>query len=129
VEGFESALARGAAYLDAGADALFIEGPTELAQLKAIAASFGNRAPLLHNLVEGARSPVHTASGLDELGYRVALYPAMLVHLFAKIAPLYLARLLREGGTYGFRDQLLDLPAINDLLGAARMLEAAGQYE
>jgi 2-methylisocitrate lyase-like PEP mutase family enzyme len=128
VEGFEAALERSAVYLEAGADALFIEGPTELEQLKTIAASFGARAPLVHNLVEGARSPVHTAAELDALGFRIALYPAMLVQLLVKLAPLYLARLAREGGTHGFRDQLLDLDGINALLGTPQLLDEAARY-
>jgi 2-methylisocitrate lyase-like PEP mutase family enzyme len=128
VEGFESALERGALYLEAGADALFIEGPTKLEQLETIAASFGARAPLVHNLADGARSPVETAAELAALGYRIALYPAMLVQLFVKLAPVYLARLAREGGTHGFREQLVDLEGINALLGAPRMLEEAARY-
>jgi hypothetical protein len=52
----------------------------------------------------------------------------MLVHLFAKLAPRYLARLAREGGSYGFREELLDLKNMNELLGTARMLEEAQKY-
>jgi 2-methylisocitrate lyase-like PEP mutase family enzyme len=115
-------------YLEAGADALFIEGPTELEQLKTIAASFGARVPLVHNLVEGGRSPVHTAAELDTLGYQIALYPAMLVQLLVKLAPLYLERLAREGGTHRFREQLLDLDSINALLGAHQLLDEAARY-
>jgi 2-methylisocitrate lyase-like PEP mutase family enzyme len=128
VEGFEAALERGAAYLDAGASALFIEGPTDCVQMKRIAEVFGSRAPLVHNLVEGGHSPVHTASQLQQLGFRVALYPAMLVHLFAKLAPPYLARLAREGGSYRFREELLDLQDMNGLLGTAQMLDEARRY-
>jgi len=128
VEGFEAAIERGAAYLGAGADALFIEGPTDCVQMKRIAEVFGSRVPLVHNLVEGGNSPVQTASQLQELGFRVALYPAMLVHLFAKLAPLYLARLAREGGSSGFTDQLLDLEGMNELLGTARLLEETREY-
>jgi 2-methylisocitrate lyase-like PEP mutase family enzyme len=128
VEGFEAALERGAAYLEAGADALFIEGPTELVQMKRIAEVFGGRVPLVHNLVEGGHSPVQTASQLQEFGVRVALYPAMLVHLFAKLAPMYLARLAREGGSSGFADQLLDLQGMNEMLGTARLLDEARGY-
>jgi len=127
VEGFDSALQRAAAYLDAGADALFIEGPRELAQMTTIARAFPD-VPLVHNLVEGGRSPVSTAAELVQLGYRIALHPAMLVHLFAKIAPAFLERLTLEGGTAGFQHEILDLDGINALLGAAESLEESQRY-
>ena len=61
--------------------------------MRTIAARFAARVPLVHNLVEGGRSPVSNAAQLQEVGYRVALYPAMLAHLFARQAETYLRRL------------------------------------
>lgn len=128
VEGFEAALERAERYVDAGADLLFVEAPATREQMRTIAARFGSRVPLVHNLVEGGRSPVANAAELQDVGYRVGLYPAMLAHLFARQAEIYLRRLMEEGGTTSFAGELHDISSINALLGAPQMLELAARY-
>ncbi|HEU4531778.1 MAG TPA: isocitrate lyase/phosphoenolpyruvate mutase family protein, partial [Steroidobacteraceae bacterium] len=128
VEGFEAALERAARYVDAGADLLFVEAPATREQMRTIAARFGSRVPLVHNLVEGGRSPVANAAELQDVGYRVGLYPAMLAHLFARQAEIYLRRLMEQGGTTAFAGELHDISSINALLGAPQMLELAARY-
>lgn len=128
LEGLGAAMDRAEAYLEAGADLLFIEGPRQATEMADIATRFATRVPLVHNMVEGGGTPLRTAAELDALGFRVALHPSMLVHLFAAQAPVFLARLAREGGTDGFADELLDLQRMNRLLGAEELLELAQQY-
>jgi 2-methylisocitrate lyase-like PEP mutase family enzyme len=128
VEGFEAALERAGRYVEAGADLLFVEAPSTREQMCTIAARFAARVPLVHNLVEGGRSPVATAAELHEVGYRVGLYPAMLAHLFARQAEIYLRRLQEEGGTTAFAGELHDIESINRLLGAPELLELAARY-
>ncbi len=128
LEGLDSALERAEAYLEAGADLLFIEGPRSVEEMERTASRFAARVPLVHNLVEGGGSPLRDAAALDRLGFRVALYPSMLVHLFARQAPEFLARLAAEGSTDGFADALLDLQEINGVLGADTLLARAARY-
>lgn len=128
VEGANAAVDRAAAYLEAGADALFIEGPRTVAQMRFIAAHFGGRVPLLHNMVEGGDTPIRTAAELAPYGIRMALYPAFLVHFFAHRAPTMLAQLSADGGSDGMRDSLSDLRSMNELLGAADLLARAARY-
>lgn len=128
VEGLDAALERAELYLAQGADALFIEGPRSVEQMQAIAERFGGRAPLLHNMVEGGGTPLATAAELEPYAIRIALYPAMLVHMFATQAPKYLARLAAHGGTSSFGHELSNLTAMNDLLGAAELLDDSQRY-
>ena len=128
VEGFDAALERAERYVEAGADLLFVEAPSTVEQMRTISARFGSRVPLVHNLVEGGRSPVANATELQDVGYRVGLYPAMLAHLFARQAELCLRRLQEEGGTTAFAGELYDIASINELLGAPGMLELAARY-
>lgn len=128
VEGFDAALERAERYVEAGADLLFVEAPSTVEQMRTISARFGSRVPLVHNLVEGGRSPVANAAELRDVGYRVGLYPAMLAHLFARQAELCLRRLQEEGGTTAFAGELYDIASINELLGAPGMLELAARY-
>lgn len=126
VEGFGPALARAAAYAEAGADWVFYEGPDTVEQMRAVAAAV--RRPLVHNLVEGGRTPVTRVDQLADLGYKVALHPGFLVHLFTALAPPMLARLRADGTSDALRDRLLDLGRVNALLGADELLAAAARY-
>src|SRR5271169_5615107 len=71
--GLDEALRRGEAYLNAGADVLFIESPESEDELARIGRSFD--APLLANMVEGGRTPLLSAQRLEELGFRIAIFP------------------------------------------------------
>ena len=115
-------------YLEAGADALFIEAPQSVAQMQQIGRQFGGRTPLVHNLVEGGNSPVTGSAGLQQLGYRLALYPAALLHQFVPAAQALLQVIANTGSTASLRSQLYELGDMNRVLGAEQLLAAAGQY-
>ncbi len=127
VNGFADALERAERYLEAGADALFIEAPTSRAQMEEIASRFAHRVPLVHNLVEGGGSPIDDADGLQALAYRIALYPAALLHLFVPQAQALLEHIRSKGSTRDRRD-LIDLDRINAVLGAPQLLQQAQRY-
>ncbi len=126
VEGFDAALERAVAYAEAGADWVFVEGPETVEQMRTIAQHV--HVPLVHNLVEGGRTPVTRIDELAGLGYRVGLHPAFLVHLLTATAPAMLARLRADGTSDALRDRLLDLGRVNALLGADALLADAERY-
>jgi 2-methylisocitrate lyase-like PEP mutase family enzyme len=128
VNGFDDALERAERYLEAGADALFIEAPATTEQMREIGRRFSARVPLVHNLVEGGNSPVQTAAQLESLGYRVALYPAALLHGFTPRAQQLLQVIRRTGSTESVRDTLYQLADMNQLLGASELLAAGQRY-
>ncbi|HET7387429.1 MAG TPA: oxaloacetate decarboxylase [Nocardioidaceae bacterium] len=74
VNGLDDALRRGSAYLDAGADVLFVEAPQTEAEVERVAREFSG-APLLFNWVEGGRTPPLTVHELGELGFRLVIFP------------------------------------------------------
>ena len=129
VNGFEDAMERAERYLEAGADALFIEAPASIEQMRAIGSYFGDRVPLVHNLVEGGNSPVESAWELEPLGYRIALFPASLLHLFVPAARQLLSELQAQGHLRDLRDRMTDLGEINELLGAEALLAAGKHYQ
>lgn len=71
-EGLDAACDRAIAYLEAGADVIFVEAPENADEMREIA----RRVPGLHiaNMVEGGRTPIRSRQELGELGYAVALY-------------------------------------------------------
>jgi 2-methylisocitrate lyase-like PEP mutase family enzyme len=128
VNGFEDALERAERYLEAGADALFIEAPATIEQMHEIGRRFAARVPLVHNLVEGGNSPLQSAAQLESLAYRVALYPAALLHGFTPRAQQLLEVIRRTGSTESVRDTLYELNDMNRLLGAPELLAAGQRY-
>ncbi|MBL6455970.1 isocitrate lyase/PEP mutase family protein [Belnapia sp. T6] len=73
--GLEEAIRRGQLYAEAGADVIFIESPETEAEMQAIGRAI--RKPLLANMVEGGRTPILPAARLAEIGYAMAIYPAV----------------------------------------------------
>ena len=96
-EGLASALARAHAYVDAGADLLFVEALETVDEVATVAAEqFG--VPLVFNWVEGGRSPALQPEQIAEFGYRVLLFPISLL-LAATTAMQATLAALRSGAT------------------------------
>jgi len=129
VEGFEAALDRAELYLEAGADALFIEAPQHRAQMAAICARFAARVPLLANMVEGGRTPLGSVEALGAVGCRIVIFPGGLVRAQARTAQDYFASLKAHGSTEAFRNRMFDFQGLQDLLGTETVLEAGKKYE
>jgi 2-methylisocitrate lyase-like PEP mutase family enzyme len=127
VEGFEATMERAQAYVEAGADLLFVEGPQTREEMAAIAHAFGDHIPLVHNLVEGGVTPVHTEGELTALGYAIGLHPLLMLHGFIRQAPALLAHLKETGTTTGL--DIADLNEFGQLLGTRAILDAAKTYE
>jgi 2,3-dimethylmalate lyase len=72
VYGLDEALRRGERYARAGADALFIEAPTSVEELRTIGGAFD--IPQLANMLEGGRTPLLRPSELEDLGFRIVIY-------------------------------------------------------
>lgn len=86
--GLDEALRRGEAYARAGADILFIESPETQEEMNRISKTFANY-PLIANMVEKGRTPVLSKLELEQLGYKIAIFPvtALLasVHAMTKV--------------------------------------------
>lgn len=129
VEGFSAALDRAEAYLEAGANVLFVEAPQSADELAEIGRRFGSRVPLLANMVEGGKTPLTDAATLETLGYRIAIFPGGTVRALAQALADYFDSLKTHGTTAPYRDRMLDFKGINDVLGTDDMLKAGRRYE
>jgi 2-methylisocitrate lyase-like PEP mutase family enzyme len=110
----DEALFRGEAFLEAGADVLFIESPRRAEDLARIGQAFRG-AVLLANMVEGGRTPLLSAEELHGLGFKIALFPISALTAAAE-AMRQVYRGLKETGA---SPDLPRLPfdAMNTLLG------------
>src|SRR3990167_9478712 len=96
VEGLNSALARAAACIEAGADMIFPEAITELAMYK----TFTDRikAPILANITEFGATPLYTTEELASVDVSLVLYPLSAFRAMNKAAEnVYMA--VRRDGT------------------------------
>ena len=78
VEGFDEAVERSKRYIDAGADVLFFEAPQSRDEVERVGKLFGSQIPLLSNQVFGGRTPSLTADELDQMGYKLVIFPSLL---------------------------------------------------
>ncbi|MCC5825089.1 isocitrate lyase/phosphoenolpyruvate mutase family protein [Alkalimonas sp.] len=129
VEGFEQAMNRAYAYYEAGADVLFIEAPESLAQMQYMNSQFQHKIPLLANMVEGGNTPLQSAKDLQQLGYQLVIFPGAMVRAYTFMAQQFLANLKQHGNTASWRDNMLDLTSLNQLLGTDALLELGKSYE
>lgn len=74
VEGFDSALLRSKAYLNAGADGIFIEAVSDIKQINIISEEFKN-IPKIYNCIEGGKSPLLEFDEYKKLGFSLISYP------------------------------------------------------
>lgn len=129
VEGLDVALERAERYLEAGADALFIEALRSPEQMRAACDSFASRVPLLANMVEGGKTPVLSARELGQLGFRIVIFPGGTARAVAHALQRYYGTLKKDGTTAGLRDEMLDFDGLNGLIGTPELLAAGKKYE
>ncbi|MDF3848941.1 isocitrate lyase/PEP mutase family protein [Achromobacter denitrificans] len=129
VEGLEAALDRAEAYLEAGADALFIEALRTPEQMRAACERYAARVPLLANMVEGGKTPVQSAEALTELGFRIVIFPGGTARAVARTLQGYYASLRRHGTTGPWRDGMLDFDGLNAVIGTPELLARGKAYE
>jgi 2-methylisocitrate lyase-like PEP mutase family enzyme len=129
VEGMEAALERAERYAEAGADLLFVEALRSREDMSAAIARLGTRAPLLANMVEGGKTPVLPAPELEEIGFRVVIFPGGTVRALAFALRDYLQSLGAHQTTTPYLDRMLSFPALNELIGTPEMLALGKRYE
>lgn len=104
VSSLDEALERGHAYHEAGADVIFIEAPESTDELALVGKSF--EVPLVANMVEGGKTPVHSAPELAELGYTLVLFANAALRSAQKSVREVLQEIQRVGSTSEVLDRM-----------------------
>lgn len=111
-EGLEAALARAVQYAEAGADMIFPEAVTELAQYRKFVDAV--KVPVLANITEFGSTPLFTVDELRSAGVAIALYPLSAFRAMNKAALAVYETVRRKGtqkdvlATMQTRDELYD---------------------
>jgi 2-methylisocitrate lyase-like PEP mutase family enzyme len=96
VHGFDEALLRCKDFEAEGADIIFLEAPESEQEMRRFCSAM--KRPCMANMVPGGKTPVVPPDRLQQIGYKLALYPVML--LSAAIAAMQSTlEALRPGAT------------------------------
>ena len=128
VEGYDLAMERSAGFIESGADILFIEAFQNVKQIAGAVEQFGDKIPLLVNMVEGGKTPMLPAAELETMGFSVVIFPGGLVRAIAHTAEQYFASLNEMGSTRDYQNRMFNFEELNELLGTNRILDTGKQY-
>jgi 2-methylisocitrate lyase-like PEP mutase family enzyme len=126
VEGFEAAIERAAAYLEAGADMIFVEAPTTEQEIAEIA----RRLPgsKLINMFHGGKTPLLPARRLQELGYHVVIIPSDTQRAAIKAMQRVLAVIARDGSAAAMIDDMASFKEREAVVDTAGYLARDKRY-
>ncbi len=126
VLGLQEAIERGVAYAEAGADMIFVDAPESAEELSLIARSIP--APLMANLSEGGKTPLLSAKELQDMGYKLVIYPRSAAGAAAKAIQELMAVLKRDGTTEKYLDRIISFEGRNQITGLAYYRELDKKY-
>ena len=112
-EGINQAIERSKAYIDAGADCIFIEALENEKEFETFRSAI--RVPLLANMTEFGKSKLLTYDQISNLGYNIVIYPVTTFRLAMKASIDGLVEIKRTGTQEGLlkhmqhRHELYDL--------------------
>ncbi len=121
-EGLDEAMWRMAAFADLGADILFLEAPRSEDEMRRFCD--GVEGSKMANLVEQGDTPLLAPAALQELGFKIALYPLTVLSAATAAMERTLSA-LAEGRT---PDGLLDFAALREVVGFPAYYDAEQKY-
>ena len=126
VTDWDDTMRRCEAFTRAGADVLFVEAIRSPEEAERVVASV--ELPLLYNYVETGKSPLFTAGELEELGFKIVIYPASALLTVGKVVAGLMEELKRKGTTAHLVDNMITLNQCFELMGLSEMLAVDESY-
>lgn len=118
--GLDEAIKRVQAFRKAGADVLFVElknSPTILDDMRRVTAA--SDAPCLVNIDGGGKLGDLTVPEIEQLGFRIAIFPGLARNAAGFGIRAALGALKRDGTTKSVRERMLTMQEYNEALGLA----------
>ncbi len=125
-EGLDKAIERGLYNKKIGADAIFIEAPKSIAEMKKIGKAIN--APLVANMIEGGATPISSAQSLYKMGYKIILYPLSVLFANTFATMNILKELKKTGTTTKFRNKVVSFDQFNDLVELKKFRKLEKKY-
>lgn len=124
--GLDEALRRAEAYAEAGADILFVESPESIEEMDRICRTIDK--PLIANMVEGGRTPLLSRGDLEQLGYRLVVFPATGFLAAAHALEAAYGELRARGTSLALGEALYSFAEFNRLIGFERVWDFDKTY-
>ena len=126
VTGWDDTMRRCEAFTRAGADVLFVEAIRSAEEAEQVVASV--EVPLLYNFVESGKSPLFTAQELEQLGFKLVIYPGSALLTVGKVVAGLMEELKQKGTTAHLADNMVTLHQCFELMGLSEMLATDESY-
>jgi 2-methylisocitrate lyase-like PEP mutase family enzyme len=126
VEGFGAAIDRACAYIEAGADVIFVEAPTSEDEIAEIA----RRLPgwKLINMFQGGKTPLVPVPRLKELGYHLIIIPSDTQRAAIKAMQRVLAAIVRDGSAAAMSADMVTFREREAVVDTAGFLDRGKRY-
>ncbi len=122
-DGIDEAVARAKAFQQIGADISFLEAPRSEAEMRRYCAQVPG--PKMANMVEDGDSPFLAPARLQEIGYKIAVYPITLILAGIRAMEDALAK-MKIGR--GHPDRLAGFAHLRDIVGFPAYYDAEKKY-
>jgi 2-methylisocitrate lyase-like PEP mutase family enzyme len=113
--GMDEAMWRARAFMDAGADMIFFDGPKSLDELKQICAA--NIGPQMANMSETGLTPILSAQELEAIGFKLTIWPSTTSRIAVRQVSEFLKHLKATGDSRPWLDRMASLAETNAKLG------------
>ncbi len=123
VYGIDEAISRAKAYVDAGADVIFVEAPQTREELALVGSELAG-VPLVVNVVEGGKTPELDLTEYTELGFSVILFANYLLRTMMWAGMDALRHLKKHGETATRADRMATWSERQELFRLAEITAA-----
>ena len=125
-EGLDAAIERGLQNKKTGADAVFVEAPRSIDEMKQIGKSI--KAPLVANMIEGGATPISSAQELHKMGFKIILYPLSVLFANTFATMNILQELKKTGTTSKYKNKVVNFDQFNDLVELSKFRKMEKKY-
>lgn len=125
-EGLDAAIERGRQNRKTGADAVFVEAPRTVEEMRRIGRSIN--APLVANMIEGGATPIRPAADLYRMGFNIVLYPLSALYASAYATTEILTELKRTGATAKAARRAVSFDQFNEIVELDRFVGLEERY-
>ena len=126
--GLDDVLARGDAYIEAGADMLFCEVRDSMEEIETIAERFRDRVPLHWNYSPSPMVPRLSAKQVEALGYKTCCFYVQALMAAVKTMRGTLTYILENGTAEGLEDQMIEFDELWEMLGIDEIRDMEKRY-
>jgi 2,3-dimethylmalate lyase len=120
VTGIDDTLRRCHAYVEAGADVLFVEAVRSQEEIERLLREV--TVPLLYNFVEHGKSPLLPIAELQRLGFKVVIFPGSIMLAVLPLVREILAEIKEQGTTEGLLHRMTNVVELFETMGLSEML-------